>query len=357
MIIWILLFLAILLVIGIVFWFGNFCGIERMEQGIELKYHNVGKMKYEFEMTPKWNVGGATSIVYADRMLVTTKAGKLLAVDDGGGIREVFDAKRGIEEFTDEGEGGLLYVAKRPSDGVIHLSYTVKGNKMNLVVSQFDLVTMSMGRQIVNIGFRETYHHSGAMVFDDDDNLYLATGDGGPQGDPYNEAQNKNSYVGKILKIDKAGNVNIIALGLRNPWGISIDYSGRLFVPNTGWNSVESVYLIDNFNKIYNFGWSYFEGSKRIKDGLSIYDPPIFEYPHTGDNIAIVGGFFVPEFSLFVFADYGGRVRGIETQSDMKWIEVANTKFDSYINNIMYTNGNIYALKNDQIYQININEL
>src|ERR671922_1575 len=82
-------------------------------------------------------------------------------------------------------------------------------------------------------------HHGGLLAFGPDGYLYVATGDGGPAGDPANTAQDTEVLLGKILRIDptpggysipadnpfvgKPGRDEIWAYGLRNPRGISFD--------------------------------------------------------------------------------------------------------------------------------------
>src|SRR4029079_15914593 len=69
-------------------------------------------------------------------------------------------------------------------------------------------------------------HNGGQLLFGPDNALYLSTGDGGTQGDPEGDAQNPDSPLGKILRIDvRAGpppsgpgpDTNAAALPVRAP--------------------------------------------------------------------------------------------------------------------------------------------
>src|SRR5439155_20187617 len=56
--------------------------------------------------------------------------------------------------------------------------------------------------------------------------LYLGTGDGGGAGDPGNNAQDKSSRLGKLLRLnvnDATPTPEMVAYGLRNPWRFSFD--------------------------------------------------------------------------------------------------------------------------------------
>ena len=77
-------------------------------------------------------------------------------------------------------------------------------------------------------------------VSERDNNLYITIGDGGPQGDPLDAAQNKFTLRGKVLRINVdsgtpygipadnpfaagGGAREVYASGFRNPWRASFD--------------------------------------------------------------------------------------------------------------------------------------
>ena len=90
------------------------------------------------------------------------------------------------------------------------------------------------------------YHNGGMLAFGPDGRLFVGLGDGGGAGDPGNRAQNRQSLLGKVLRIDVdgrrpyaippdnpfaggGGRPEIFALGFRNPWRFSFDRAtGRL---------------------------------------------------------------------------------------------------------------------------------
>ena len=90
-------------------------------------------------------------------------------------------------------------------------------------------------------------HNGGHLAFGPDGYLYIGMGDGGSGGDPLHNAQNPNTLLGKMLRIDVnvpdndprgyrvpednpfvdrqpiAALTEIWAFGLRNPWRYSFD--------------------------------------------------------------------------------------------------------------------------------------
>jgi glucose/arabinose dehydrogenase len=162
-------------------------------------------------------------------------------------------------------------------------------------------------------------HNGGSIAFGPDGYLYLGTGDGGNQGDPEGDAQNLDSLLGKILRIDVdgddfPGNANknyaipsdnpyagtagadeIWASGLRNPWRFSFDSkTGDFYLGDVGQGSWEEIDFVKAGTEGgINFGWNYregrhpFEGTPPDPDALT---DPVFNYSHNGGGGSVTGG-------------------------------------------------------------------
>jgi hypothetical protein len=139
----------------------------------------------------------------------------------------------------------------------------------------------------------QTIHNGGQLQFGPDGNLYVSIGDGGPGGDPSNNAQSLQTLLGKVLRItptlgnppgytipagnplgDGAGPIReeIWHYGVRNPWRFIFDRStGDLWLGNVGESSQEEVdHQSAGFGGL-NFGWRRPEVSTRGPNLLDVF--------------------------------------------------------------------------------------
>ena len=206
--------------------------------------------------------------------------------------------------------------------------------------SRFDLMWPD-GRRFIEQPFSN--HNGGHLAFGPDGFLYIGMGDGGSGGDPFNQAQNPNSLLGKMLRIDVtvpdgdprgyqvpddnpfvdrrpiAALGEIWAFGLRNPWRFNFDDwtrggTGALVIADVGQNAREEVNWEPRGAGGRNYGW-------RLREGVTAYDArqpaaflpltePIHDYART-DGESITGGFVYRGAALpamfngrYFFADY-----------------------------------------------------
>ncbi|MBS1730596.1 MAG: PQQ-dependent sugar dehydrogenase [Bacteroidetes bacterium] len=227
----------------------------------------------------------------------------------------------------ESGFGGLVFHPDYKNNGYFFTYYnTLNGN---VTISRWKVSSTDPDSADVNsevVLFSEpkpdgyTNHNGSDMHFGKDGNLYISTGDGGSPGDSYNNAQNKKSFFGKILRInvdqfntppyysipDDNPFVNnpdylpeVFALGFRNPWRWSFDKeTGDMWIADVGQDSIEEVnYGQSQDIRGSNFGWHCYEADAPYNlegcGNMSNYQFPIFQYRHDDPDggKSIIGGF------------------------------------------------------------------
>ena len=209
------------------------------------------------------------------------------------------------------GERGLLGIAFHPqyrSNGYFFVNYTGAGDSTH--ISRFkvnadnpDIADPFSERKILTIPQPYANHNGGDLHFGGDGYLYIGLGDGGSGGDPGNRAQNKKTFLGKMLRIDvDKGNPYAIpptnpfvgdpevlpeiwATGLRNPWRFSFDrLTHDLWIGDVGQNKYEEIdFQPASSTGGENYGWKCYEGNEAYAsincapDVLLTY--PIYAYP------------------------------------------------------------------------------
>lgn len=184
-------------------------------------------------------------------------------------------------------------------------------------------------------------HNGGPIVFGPDRRLYIAFGDGWLD-DPERWAQDREQLFGKILRVDALGTrpytvppdnpftdgrTEIYAYGFRNPFSMSFDHEGRLWVADVGQDRWEEVDIVTAGG---NYGWSKREGTHCWSDDPCEVEgaiDPVFQYSHT-DGLAVKGGFVyrgekIPWLrGMYVLGDYvSGRIWALEEQPDGRWVD------------------------------------
>ncbi len=254
------------------------------------------------------------------------------------------------------GERGLLSIAFPPDyrrSGRLYVYYTDTAG--NIRVDEFrrggtTWVERESRRPVIEIAHPVNANHNGGQLQFLGDLLYLATGDGGSGGDPPNNAQNKESLLGKLLRIDprpgdgrpysvpsdnpfvgRPGRDEIYSYGLRNPFRFSFDTASaaepRIAIGDVGQNRFEELdYTTVAGAAGANFGWDAFEGYDRYEDENSgTPDPgnttkPIMAYGRgrDGGTCTIIGGYVVgpggpsPLRGRYLYADYcSGVIRSL----------------------------------------------
>lgn len=277
-----------------------------------------------------------------DTLYVAGQRGRVVAVRGGeADPAPVLDLSG---EVKAGGEQGLLGIAFSPDGNLLYASFTDKEGHSNLWEYAFrdGRADTASKRDILFQTQPFANHNGGQVTFGPDGLLYYFFGDGGSANDPFGNAQNLDTWLGKILRINptpsegkpytvpadnpfvgRAGaKPEIWAYGLRNPWRNSFDKAtGDLWIGDVGQNTVEEVdFCPQGAASGANFGWAASEGTRtgpRPVPPASGTIPPVHEYP-TSDGCAVTGGYVyrgsrVPGLAgAYLFGDFcNGQIRAL----------------------------------------------
>jgi len=247
----------------------------------------------------------------------------------------------------EQGLLGLAFHADYKNNGYFYVNYT-SGQRDNLGLKAGDTViarytaspsskTADPASEQILLTIAQPYanHNGGWLGFGPDGYLYIAMGDGGSGGDPQNNGQSLNTFLGKILRVDvnktSAGKnyavpgdnpfvgrsdalPEIWAYGLRNPWRPSFDrQNGDLWIADVGEGEIEEINYVGGLGRGLNYGWKIMEGdqcyaaSSCNRSGLTL---PVYVYNHSNGRCSVTGGYvyrgslYPKLWGAYLFADY-----------------------------------------------------
>ncbi len=247
-------------------------------------------------------------------LYVVEKTGRVRAVRDGA-VDEApaLDLR---DDVSGAGEQGLLGLTFAPDGAHLYVNFTDTAGDTRIVEYAFagGRADPSTRRQLLTIDQPYSNHNGGHLAFGPDGHLYVGTGDGGSANDPEDRAQNLDSLLGKMLRVDPTpsggrqytippGNPfvgqagargEIWAFGLRNPWRFSFDReTGDLWIGDVGQNAVEEIdFAPASSSGGENYGWPSMEGTLSNRGGrpAGAVDP-ILGYGHSDGGCSVVTGY------------------------------------------------------------------
>lgn len=251
-----------------------------------------------------------------NRLLVADQVGTVHVVGRDGKVADglFLDLKSKLVELKNGfDERGLLSLALHPKfseNGKVYVVYNAPLRRggppewdSTLQLSEFKVpqgasqADASSERILLQIDKPYFNHNGGRIAFGPDGMLYMSAGDGGNAHDvgrghgPMGNGQDRNTLLGKILRIDVnqpagtkqysipqdnpfasgGGRPEIFAYGVRNSWGISFDRGGKheLFAADVGQSRFEEINIIV---KGGNYGWN-------VREGYACFDPKDAMHP------------------------------------------------------------------------------
>lgn len=320
----------------------------------------------------------------SNRIFVTTQNGKIFVFPNSQSAASAKTFMNIQPRVNFAGEMGLIGMAFHPdfqNNGYFYIAYnTIK--PVSTIISRIKVSSANpdsadIGSELIllDIPAATQVHKGGKLLFGSDGYLYIGIGDGGPQGDPNNNAQNLTKLYGKILRIDVNNtsggrnysipntnpfyqNVNgyreeIFSYGMRNPWKFSQDaVTNKIWCGDVGNNIAEEIDIIENG---INYGWRVMEGFECFFPSVNCdttgLRKPVFQYLHSkGEASSIIGGFVYRGSKLpalygkYIFSDFvSGEIWNLNYDG-------INTATRTLLYNTNLTISNIGADKNNELY-------
>jgi glucose/arabinose dehydrogenase len=245
------------------------------------------------------------------------------------------------------------------SGNTVVARYTVSETDPNIGVVASEEIILTITQPYSN-------HNGGCILFGPDGYLYIGMGDGGSGGDPQNYSQNRQSLLGKMLRIDVSGTGTgytipesnpftiandpnnttldeIWAIGVRNPWRWSFDSeSGDIWMADVGQNLYEEI----NFQPANsvggeNYGWRCYEANSNYNtsgcQAQSNYVFPIYNFAHSTGACSVTGGYvyrgnlYEDIYARYFFTDYcDGVIRSTFDDGQGGWTTESHGAFTSF---------------------------
>ncbi|MEZ4954874.1 MAG: PQQ-dependent sugar dehydrogenase [Saprospiraceae bacterium] len=226
------------------------------------------------------------------RIFFTEKNGRVRIVENDQLLTDPF-IEIEVDNFNERGLSGIAIDPDFDNSPYVYLYYTVPGedhNRLSRFLATGNFAVPGSEEILLEIdSLHGPNHNAGALSFAEDGTLFVAVGD----GRSINAAQELNSLLGKILRINKDGSIPtdnpfynetfgkyraIWSLGHRNPFAMHYEPgTNRLFTTDVGSHRFEEI------NEIFagkNYGWPKVEGDYQDQVPPANYVAPLHFYNH-----------------------------------------------------------------------------
>lgn len=253
---------------------------------------------------------------------------ELLVAETSGVVRRLVRRKVGTDVVPTLDRQVVLdlrgVVATGAQDGLFDLLLVDGGSKLLVSYSGIDRalhvdryeyaagspVDPSTRVALVQLPATYAFQIGGGLALERSGDVLLGIGDQGtPRAGGVAPGLDPASLHGTVIEIpaEVAGHADepwtptadsIVAVGLRNPWRISVDQeTGDLYIGDLGDRAAEEIDRVPAAAigpPGLDFGWPYFEGSvvgERAPRTHAPFVPPLVEHPQSSSSCGVIGGF------------------------------------------------------------------
>lgn len=341
-----------------------------------------------------------------ERLFIAQQSGVIEIIDGSGTALETpyLDISANVCVGFQSGLLGLAFHPDYDENGYFFVNYTTPHNgtdceSLDTIIARYQVSESDpnvadplSGEIVLQIEQPIDDNNGGDLAFGPTDGyLYIPLGDGGGPRDPKGPAQDGDSLLGKILRLDVSTQDSgplytipadnpfvgdpevrdeIWAMGLRNPWRFSFDRTThQMYISDVGEVKQEEVSVQSaESTGGENYGWPCYEGSYVYTDvTCSGVVAPVFTGTHgTGGFVALTGGYVYrgTDYPLlegyYIFSDIGrGELYTIKEDENGEWQTTAEgvllpaagvSTFGEGVDGELYLAD--YTYDNDTIYRI-----
>jgi putative heme-binding domain-containing protein len=274
------------------------------------------------------------------RLFLLERKGKIVsfANDDTTAKTDLFfDLSKSIDKFR--AVYGIAFHPDFEKNRQVFISYVItEGDPKGTHVSRFTVnktnpPTCDPASEEILLRWHSGGHNGACLKFGPDGYLYISAGDGAPASPPdtHRTGQDISDLLASVLRINvdrksatkpyavpadnpfvatKGAAPEVWAYGFRNPWKMSFDRKGALWVGDVGWEMWEMIYRVA---KGGNYGWSVVESRQSVHPelprGPTPVLPPAIDHSHI-ESRSITGGYTyygkdLKELSgAYIYGDY-----------------------------------------------------
>jgi glucose/arabinose dehydrogenase len=298
------------------------------------------------------------------RIFIAQKNGTVMIVKDHELLEDPF-LEVEVDVYNERGLSGITLDPQFELNNYVYIYYTVPvegRNRISRFTANGDYAIPNSEEILMDLDVMGgTIHNSGGMAFGPDGKLFVTVGDGAN----LNNAQDLNTTLGKVLRINSDGSIPadnpfydelegnnraIWAYGLRNPYTMDMQPgTGRLFVNDVGQDTYEEV---NDIEKGKNYGWGDIEGYLAGQIPPNNYKDPLHAYLHDPDCAVMGASFYNPVNQQFpdqyvgkyFFGDYcSGWIKVLDPNSG-DITETFATGIDRPISILTAPDGSLYYI-------------